>query len=363
MGICGSSSNSSDEMRLKEEKRRSRELERNMTKDHQMDNQINKLLLLGAGESGKSTLFKQMMICYGKGFGPEDRKEYTHIVYANVIGSMKTLIENSEDLKTKIKTDTRISPENQSNAKMITELKEVAIIDVPVAQAMAALWKDKGIQNTYDSRSLYQLTDSTAYFLNQIMDIGKDDYIPSEQDVLRSRVRTTGIVENEFIIDGNQFKMFDVGGQRNERKKWIHCFGDVTAVLFVAALSEYDVVLYEDEDTNRMEEALNLFEEICNSRWFKKTSMILMLNKRDLFAEKIKQVSLTVCFPAYAGTNDYNEATAFVQSQFEQKRRDANQEIYTHITCATDTNNMRHVFNAVKDIVIRRSLREGGLLQ
>jgi len=153
-----------------------------------------------------------------------------------------------------------------------------------------------------------------------------------------------------------------VDKETNE-KKWIHCFGDVTAVLFVAALSEYDVVLYEDEDTNRMEEALNLFEEICNSRWFKKTSMILMLNKRDLFAEKIKQVSLTVCFPAYAGTNDYNEATAFVQSQFEQKRRDANQEIYTHITCATDTNNMRHVFNAVKDIVIRRSLREGGLLQ
>jgi guanine nucleotide-binding protein G(i) subunit alpha len=49
----------------------------------------------------------------------------------------------------------------------------------------------------------------------------EEGYIPSEQDVLRTRVRTTGIVENDFVIDGNQFKMFDVGGQRNERKKYL----------------------------------------------------------------------------------------------------------------------------------------------
>jgi len=87
--------------------------------------------------------------------------------------------------------------------------------------------------------------------------------------------------------------MFDVGGQRNERKKWIHCFENVTAVLFVASISDYNQTLYEDEKTNRMMEALSLFEEICNSRWFKNTAMILFLNKRDIFAEKIKQVEIT----------------------------------------------------------------------
>ena len=97
-------------------------------------------------------------------------------------------------------------------------------------------------------------------------------------------MRTSGIVEEKYVIDGVQFTMFDVGGQRNERKKWIHAFDNVTAVIFVAAISEYDQVLYEDENTNRMVEALNLFEEICNSRWFHDTSMILFLNKRDLFA-------------------------------------------------------------------------------
>ena len=103
--------------------------------------------------------------------------------------------------------------------------------------------------------------------MDKLDEVIKDDYIPTEQDVLRSRVPTTGIVENAFDIDGNQFKMFDVGGQRSERKKWIHCFENVTAVLFVAAISAYDQVLYEDESTNRMQEALELFEEITNSEW------------------------------------------------------------------------------------------------
>ena len=148
----------------------------------------------------------------------------------------------------------------------------------------------------------------------------KDDYVASVDDLLRTRVRTSGIVEEVYTIDGVVFVMYDVGGQRNERKKWIHCFDNVTAVIFVVALSEYDQVcilssrsfsilgvysllhlpslssvwtptyvqvLYEDASVNRMVEALNLFDEICNSKWFLETAMILFLNKSDLFEEKI----------------------------------------------------------------------------
>ena len=91
--------------------------------------------------------------------------------------------------------------------------------------------------------------------------------------------------------------MFDVGGQRNERKKWIHCFDGVNAIIFVAAISEYDQALFEDRETNRMTEALNLFAEIANSRWFTDTAIILFLNKKDLFEEKIKKVDPVTWFP------------------------------------------------------------------
>ena len=112
-------------------------------------------------------------------------------------------------------------------------------------------------------------------------------------------------------------RLVDVGGQRSERKKWIHCFEDVTAILFCAALSAYDLVLAEDDQMvgyalhyvklscllskNRMAESLWLFESICNNRWFQHTDIILFLNKKDLFKEKIKTSPLTICFPEYKG--------------------------------------------------------------
>ena len=79
---------------------------------------------------------------------------------------------------------------------------------------------------------------------------------------------------------------FDVGGQRNERRKWIHCFDNVDCVVFVASLSEFDQHLYEDETKNRLEEALELFAQISNSKWFASTALILFLNKKDLFEKK-----------------------------------------------------------------------------
>ena len=107
------------------------------------------------------------------------------------------------------------------------------------------------------------------YYFENIDRIKQPNYLANQQDILLSRVRTSGIVTERYEIDGSQFEMYDVGGQRNERKKWIHCFDDVTAVIFVAALSEYDQRLFEDANTNRMTEAIDLFDEIANNRYFR----------------------------------------------------------------------------------------------
>jgi len=357
MGTCCSSESLSAEEKERRsiEKARNKTLDATLQKDNSADQQINKLLLLGAGESGKSTLFKQMIQIYGKGYPESERKNFIPIIYNNIITSMKVLVQQCDSFAP-------VNEENLGAKKLIEDLKGDEEIDDAIAHALQALWNDPGIRTTYDNRAAYQLTDSTAYFLDQLHIVCTPGYIPSEQDVLRSRVRTTGIVENDFEIENNQFKMYDVGGQRNERKKWIHCFENVTAVLFVAAISEHDQGLYEDEITNRIVEALNLFEEICNSRWFRETSMILFLNKRDLFAEKCQKVSIAVCFPDYTGDDSYEAGAHFIQEQFESKNRNPDKQIYTHLTCATDTENIAVVFNAVKDIIIRKSLNEAGLV-
>jgi len=301
-------------------------------------------------------LFKQMITIYGTGFPEPERRTYQPIIYNNIITSMQNLVAAAPAHGGPVKC--------RDSFEYVRDMPQDAPINMDNVRHFKQLWADKGIQRAYENRSKFQLTDSAKYFFDRLDAVADENYIPTEQDVLRSRVRTTGIVEHSYEIEGNRFKMFDVGGQRNERKKWIHCFENVTAVLFVGVLSEYDLVLYEDENMNRMEETLNLFDEICNSRWFRETSIILFLNKRDVFAEKIKKVPLTVCsvFSDYAGENTYEAGCELVETTFQSKNRNPEKVIYSHVTCATDTSNVAAVFNAVKDIVIRKSLGEAGLI-
>lgn len=153
-----------------------------------------------------------------------------------------------------------------------------------------------------------------ASFFDNIDRFLNPDYMPDQQDVLRARVRSTGIEEAEFTFEDLAFRMLDVGGQRSERRKWIHCFDCVTAVIFCVALSEYDQTLREDESQNRMKESLLLFDEICNSLWFKQTAFILFLNKTDLFRDKIAKKDLTCCFPDYTGTRMHTHSDAYART-------------------------------------------------
>jgi len=314
-----------------------------------------KLLLLGAGESGKSTIAKQMKIIHLKGFTRDECLTYKSIIHNNVVGSMKALIHACNDRS--------IAISNKAIAdRFINDPSYFpGTLNVAIGGDLKALWTDEGIQKAYARQSEFQLNDSAKYYFENIDRLSSDDYVPSEQDVLRSRAKTTGIIETEFIVERTKFKMVDVGGQRSERKKWMHCFQDVTAVIFCVALSEYDLKLYEDDQTNRMHESLKLFKEICNSRWFIDTSMILFLNKRDLFDEKIKKVDLKVAFAEYSGGCNYDNAVAFIKDKFFQQNENPKKHIYSHVTCATDTDNIQVVFNAVKDIILHKMLDDTGL--
>jgi len=146
-------------------------------------------------------------------------------------------------------------------------------------------------------------------------------------------------------------------------KKWIHCFEGVTAVIFVASLSSYNEVLLEDENVIVMMEEINLFDQICNSRWFQDTAFILFLNKRDLFEEKYKinKIPLTECFDEFNGT-EHDDAMAFIKKKYMERNQNTQKQIYTHFTCATDRDNVLSLFNDVQQVVIQTSLRVGGLI-
>jgi GTPase SAR1 family protein len=257
---------------------RNREIEQAMLRDNRHDIQRIKLLLLGAGESGKSTFFKQMRILNNSGFTTEEKKAILPNIHAAVVEAYQTVLENANKVKKK------------RQAEQIRTHDKDAGLNPELARAMQELWADPAIQDAWKRRSDYQVTDSLAWFVVHLDRLAASEYVPNEQDMLHVRVRTSGIIEEKFTLKGVEFNVFDVGGQRNERKKWIHCFENVTAVMFFVAISEYDQVLFEDQMTKRMDEALGLFDDICNSRFFLKTSMMLFLNKNDLFREKLANV-------------------------------------------------------------------------
>lgn len=339
---------------------RSKMIDKNLRADGERAAREVKLLLLGAGESGKSTIVKQMKIIHESGYSPEECLQYKQVVYSNTIQSMIAIIRAMGTLKIEFAQSDRADDARNLFA-MAGGMDDVDFNQQLVA-LMKRLWNDSGVQACFGRSREYQLNDSAAYYLNSLDRLGSKDYLPTEQDVLRTRVKTTGIVETHFTFKDLHFKMFDVGGQRSERKKWIHCFEGVTAIIFCVALSAYDLMLAEDDEMNRMMESMKLFDSICNNKWFTETSIILFLNKKDLFAEKITKSPLSICFQEYTGSNTYEEAAAYIQLQFENlnKRKDT-KEIYTHFTCATDTNNIQFVFDAVTDVIIKNNLKDCGL--
>lgn len=345
----------------KEVNRINKEIEKQLRKDKRDARRELKLLLLGTGESGKSTFIKQMRIIHGSGYSEEDKRGHVKLVYQNIFMAMTTMIRAMENLSIPYGNS-----RNEEYAKMVKEVdyETVTTFEKHFIDYIDSLWADTGIQECYERRREYQLTDSAKYYLDALDRVTESEYLPTLQDILRVRVPTTGIIEYPFDLDSIIFRMVDVGGQRSERRKWIHCFENVTSIMFLVALSEYDQVLVESDNENRMEESKALFRTIITYPWFQNSSVILFLNKTDLLEEKIQHSHLVDFFPEFddGPKRDAQAAREFVLKMFVYLNPDPDKVIYSHFTCATDTENIRFVFAAVKDTILQLNLKEYNLV-
>lgn len=344
----------------KEARRINAEIEKQLRKDKKKSRREFKLLLLGTGESGKSTFIKQMRIIHGRGYSDEDRRGFTTLIYENIFTAMQAMIQAMSTLQISYKYK-----HNKANADLISgvEAENVKTLTNQYVDALKSLWSDPGIQECYTRRREYQLSDSAKYYLSDLARIADSAYLPTQQDILRVRVPTTGIIEYPFDLENVVFRMVDVGGQRSERRKWIHCFEKVTSIMFLVALSEYDQVLAESNQENRMEESLALFKTIIGYEWFNESSIILFLNKMDLLQEKIMYSHLADYFPEFNGPQQDAEAgQKFILEIFLALNTNEEKMIYSHFTCATDTENIQKVFKDVKHHIMQGNLKEHNLV-
>ncbi|KAF9200442.1 guanine nucleotide-binding protein subunit alpha, partial [Haplosporangium sp. Z 27] len=337
-------------------------------------------------ETGKTTVLKQLKLLYGKKGLDLERQTYRRVVHLNIMKAMQGLLEgrqrsniplaNPENLAhLEILSELDVALKRYSVAsstdqiinpvipRKITEAKAETDMFLELVPSIKALWSDAGIQKTYNNDMQLNIQDSARYFMDALDRIATSDYVPSDDDILQARVRTLAVSEHIFNIDNVAYRIFDVGGQKSLRKYWAPYFDDVNAIIFMAALSAYDQPCEDDPKLNRLQECLVLFNEIANHKLFGMTSMILFLNKIDVFQRKLESGSLvSKHFPEYRGPNDYFSTTVFFQYRFLQQCKDLQKQVYTHFTHATDTNQMRVIVVAVNAIVQRLNLRSSGLL-
>ncbi|KAI8922039.1 hypothetical protein PhCBS80983_g00342 [Powellomyces hirtus] len=344
----------------KEAQLRSAEISRQLKNEARDAERSIKLLLLGSGESGKSTVLKQFKLIHGVPYSNMERMSYRPAILGNVMSCSKALIEAMEKLGIEY-GDQATAVKAQIILSAPVLYGEGELVPPTVINAIQSVWADSGIQRCYARSNEFQLIDSCKYYLDEAPRLCDAGYTPNDQDILRSRVMTTTITENKFAINGITFRIFDVGGQRSERKKWAPYFDDVNSIIFLAAISAYDQKCFEDNQTNRMLESLNLFDSICNHPLFRRTSIILFLNKVDLFHEKLKTVPIKNYFPEYEGSNSFEEASEYFARRFISHNKSSEKKIYVHYTWATDTNQIRTVFATVNAIILRENLNASGL--
>jgi len=283
MGALCNAGNSSRNLA---EDQKNRRISKEQQQAARQNDVVVKLLLLGTGDSGKTTLRKQLKNVYGDGFSESSRKQLAPVIVMNVIDGYKEVLKAMATFNISLDNN----PASHAAANLLKSVAgQLTHFTPEEAKACMTLLDDDGFAACLARKSEIGLQDCWQTFVHELRNYptwGGENWVPSTNDCVIARVRTSGIIEESFTMGGVQFRVFDVGGQRAERRKWIHQFDNVSTVLFVMSLSEYDQNLYEDNTKNRLEEAIELFDEIANSKWFINTPILLFLNKRDLFEKK-----------------------------------------------------------------------------
>ncbi|KAI0319948.1 guanine nucleotide binding protein, alpha subunit [Amylostereum chailletii] len=239
------------------------------------------------------------------------------------------------------------------------------------AGAMGALWGDAWVRRRLRERRI-RLEESSGFYLNEIDRITGKRYIPTNDDVLKARLKTVGVVEHSFAISQNNkasnWRIYDVGGAQNQRQAWAPYFQDANAIIFLAPISAFDQVLAENHHVNRLEDSLLLWRHVVSNKLLAHVNVILFLNKCDLLKAKLDAgVKLNAHLLTYGDRpNNYESVSKYLRNKFglihQQSSPNQNRELFIHFTAVTDTRRTSTIISNVRDIIVRENLKDSKLL-
>ncbi|KAJ7484519.1 G-protein alpha subunit-domain-containing protein [Mycena latifolia] len=368
-----------------------------------------RFLLLGQSESGKSTLLRQFERLYAPERFERERMQWRGIVQLNIVKSMRTVLgavdpaaptstpdseahsqavgakldsiknlraalPDVEDIlkRTSLTENTAIQPaeirSDQISAETGLTLQTAtqSVLNT-LCGDMVRLWSDPHVQATLQAKEI-ELEDNPGFFLYDLPRVTAVDYVPSDDEVMKARLETTGPVEHVFKIRGSDtWSIVDVGGSRTQRHKWLSFFQNVNVILFFAPMSCFDQYLDEDGSVNRLEDSWTLWREICSNILLAQVDLILFLNKYDIFSRKLKAgIQLSKFIAEYKDrSNDVQTASAYLRNKFtgiHQKHSPAPRHLHSFFTSMTDAPSSVNVISNVREMVTQQNLASSGLL-
>eukprot|EP01083_Nonionella_stella_P006920 20035_1 len=206
------------------------------------------------------------------------------------------------------------------------------------------LWSDPHIQNVMQYQHMFYLAETVLFLADKMDDYWRDEFrLESELEV--------------SYLGHEIWEVFDVGGARNERRKWMHFFDNTSCVFFCAALSGYNECLWphDPNSKNKLKEAIGLFRAVVNLDTFRDTPIIILLTKYDQFVEKIGKYAFSEYFKGFSGRGSESEVIEYVKQYFiRQIRTDENgqrRRIYFHTGSVIDTSWVRVTFDSCRQII------------
>lgn len=258
----------------------------------------------------------------------------------------------------------------QSDSEEDKLILEIASVLSSCEADIRELWEMPAVKRLRERRRL-KLEEWADYFLDNLARVSSADYIPTTDDILHARIQTMGVAEHVFDMSVHgrtvRWHLFDVGGARGQRHSWIPYFDDANAIIFLAPVSAFDQYLDEDPRTNRVDDSLQLFKQICSNQLLKRAHLVLFLNKTDILKSKLAAgVKVNKFITSYGDrANEYDAVVAYFKAHFAQVHRrnnESNRVLFSHLTSVVDTKAMQSIITDVRDSIFRGYLKSAALV-
>jgi GTPase SAR1 family protein len=324
-----------------------------------------KILCLGVGGCGKTTFIKQMKIIHEIPWSPVELQNFAKIIRGNYINGLQDALELSKRIGLDI--------EDVETAKEISAYRgRTSELTPEVISTLKKFYEEPAIQSIVQDYGHLLPVTHFSYFWDSMDRIKQDNYVPTDDDILRARIRTSGSNSTAIYLEKIYFEFYDVGGQKPERAKWEAVIGEnkFSAVIYFVATDEYDVNDDEkDFDRSKMELSRFIFKELVQSSVMSESiPIILFLNRIDLLENRLLTpqgfTSFKETFPEYSGSNAKTKALEFIKSYYFAVVPNEGKgvtPIKCHYTCALDRNGVVVVWKIIRDILVDQALKDVGL--